>query len=89
VIEASAEAQRLVLVAKHFHLDPYRVWHLGTAPRRHPRPRVYRDFLYAAALWLEEREVEQSMYSAMGTLNQAFGGEDPKKRARRRRRRRR
>jgi hypothetical protein len=56
-VRASGEAQALALTAKHFRLDPYRLWNIGKPELGpHPRPKTYRNLLYAMAYWLEDRE---------------------------------
>ena len=67
-IEASWEAQHLALAFK-FGRDPYELRHLHRADLPpHPRPRVYRAFLYACARWLHDRELEttEAFLTAMG-----------------------
>lgn len=62
MIEASAEAKRLALAAKHFGVSPYDLKNLGLEDPATgllppcPRPDSVRAFMYAAAEWLEERE---------------------------------
>ena len=47
--------------SKHFGLDPYQLWHIGEKGPLlpHPRPRVYRNLLYAMAYWLEDQDREK------------------------------
>jgi hypothetical protein len=57
-MRVSGEAQGLAYAAKHFGLDPYRLWNVGKADLPpHPRPRVYRALLYAMAYFLEDEEM--------------------------------
>lgn len=47
-------------------MDPYRVWHMGREDvGDHPSPHAYRNFLYACAEWLDDRDFDRSALSAL------------------------
>jgi hypothetical protein len=83
VIEASAEAQRLALAAKHLGADPFQLYHGYSDEERPGSPRRYRTFLYAASEWLEDRERELAVETSASTaLSRLFGGKPKRKRRR-------
>lgn len=60
-MRASGEAQALAYAAKHFGLDPYKLWHIGEGKiPPHPRPRAYRSLLYAMAYYLEDADMQKT-----------------------------
>jgi hypothetical protein len=55
-------------------MDPYRLKNLHRDPLPpHPRPATYRAFLYAAAAWLDEREVARAGAAAVGGVMSSLG----------------
>lgn len=70
-MEASVQAQRLALAAKHLGIEPFRIWHAGRKDLdelRPGNPELYRSLLYAMGEWLDEEDARRSTLGTMAMM---------------------
>ena len=67
----------MALAAKHFGMDPYKLWHVGVKHLPPPaRPDLYKAFVFAAARWVQEHDRVQNKIAINDLMIAAFGTDE-------------